>query len=665
MIKVALLSAFAAAAAAQPASTLSLSGTADIEVLRQESATPDATGVIRRYALQLPRYEVGAWWVAPNRANSMRPIAFQHPDGLPREGFFLLLKQHGGGYLAVLPLAGRATAAWLAPEPGRIGLEIGTYGTARVNGPFPVAAWARAADPYSACREVWRQAAKPEALAGTFQLRERKKIPEFLHYLGFATWEEYRENYDARKLVDMMRRIHASGVPVRWIQIGKGHHATKMLGDTPLLTGFDPDPVKFPEGWAPVMAARRENGVKWLGVFQALSGFPQGVHPQNALGALNRSLMPVPSGAVQPRNDPRAAAAFYDAMLAAVKRHGFAFIKMDFESNNFGLYRGTGNAIEAAVNNQRAYQAAAAKYLQGTINCMAHYPPGIFNTAGSTMTRVAQDYKKQNPRNARAILYNAYGNIPWAGQTVWGDHDMFHSSDTVSARMMSVAKAMSGGTVYLSDAVDRFATDLIAPLCYKDGRILRPLAPAAPLPESLFIQPAAQPYRVVAPLPGGAAAVVVYNLTDPAKEVQGFVEPDDYRNATVMMQPYSGPWQTPPEGLIAYDWRARKARRLTGAERFAMAAFTDRVLLLCPIRNGWSVIGRTDKYLSPAAVEVTAQTGKTLVLRMVESGPVAVWSARGKVSSKEARFRPAGDGLWTADLAAGRANFTVRLERTN
>ena len=149
------------------------------------------------------------------------------------------------------------------------------------------------------------------------------------------------------------------------------------------------------------MAARKPDGIKWLGLFQALSGLPQGVHPQNALGALNELLGPVPPGALQPRNGA-AAMAFYDAMLAAVNRHGFSFIKMDFEANNFGVAMGTPNPVEAAVNNQRAYQAAVEKHLDGTINCMAHYAPGIFNTGNSGMTRVAQDYKKENATNARS-----------------------------------------------------------------------------------------------------------------------------------------------------------------------------------------------------------------------------------------------------------------------
>ena len=467
---------------------------------------------------------------------------------------------------------------------------------------------------------------RTEPLAGHMKPRLQKELPEFLHYLGFATWEEYRQNYDAQKLVEMMERIHDSGVPIRWIQIGMGHHDARLLQEVPLLNSFEPDPRKFPNGWKPVMAARRENGIKWLGLFQALSGLPSGIYSENALGALNRHLVPVASGAVLPRNDAVSACAFYDAMLGAVKRHGFDFIKMDFESNNLANLVGMPNPVESAVHNQRAYQAAVEKHLQGTINCMAQYAPGIFNSGNSAMTRVSVDYGNGKPQNARTILYNAYGNVPWIGQTVWGDHDMFHSSDTVSNKMMAVAKAVSGGTVYLSDRVDSFLKELIAPLCFKDGRILRPLAPAAPMPESLFITPAAGPYRVVAPLPNGAAAVVVYNLTDPVKAIEGFVSAADYADASIMMQPYPGKWAQPREGLIMYDWRERKARRLSGTHKFNMPGFEDRFLLLCPIQEGWAVIGRTDKYLSPAAVEVTRRTRDELVVRMAESGPLAVWT---------------------------------------
>ncbi|MFP4027964.1 MAG: Sip1-related alpha-galactosidase [Candidatus Brocadiia bacterium] len=98
----------------------------------------------------------------------------------------------------------------------------------------------------------------------------------------------------------------------------------------------------------------------------------------------------------------------------------------------------------------------------------------------------------------------------WLGPTVWGDHDMFHSSDTFAGRMMAVSKAVSGGPIYLSDDPDDFNPGHVWPLCDADGRLFGPLAPAVPLPRSADIDPFdhPKPYLVAAPLPNKAAAIV-------------------------------------------------------------------------------------------------------------------------------------------------------------
>ena len=147
-----------------------------------------------------------------------------------------------------------------------------------------------------------------------------------MNYVGFGTWEEYRANYEAQKLVAMIHDLNASGVPVRWIQIGAGHHDTKPAGDGekgPRLNSFRPNPKKFPEGWAPVMKALTPDGVTWLGLFQAMNGtMAHGVHPKNDLGGLNESLMAVPGGQLGPKDSVEAAEAFYDAMIGAVAAMG-------------------------------------------------------------------------------------------------------------------------------------------------------------------------------------------------------------------------------------------------------------------------------------------------------------------------------------------------------
>jgi hypothetical protein len=661
-----------------------------VTILTGYTGRPDAQGVLERFGLLLPPFTAGSYWslvpTSPgphawySTASNVTHVVFERQvQGLPEGGQFMLLALEDGDFLAVLPLTGRVSTTWLTVEDGRPALKLGTLGTGPVRGDLPVVAWSRAANPYVAARRAWEQAVATPPIKGSVKLRAEKALPEFLHYLGFATWEEYRTDYDAARLVDLIGRLNASGVPVRWIQIGVGHRDGKPLSrdgatrtrwphQAEKLNSFRPHPERFPDGWTPVTDALSPAGVTWLGQFQALNGCLTGIHPQNDLGDLNRHLMPVSSGALAVRNDPAAADAFYDAMLGAAARDGFHFVKMDNQSPNLAIYvrpEPIDNPVQAAVNNQRAYQAAAQRHLGGTINCMAQYPVGVFHSGESTMTRSSVDYTKWDMQIGRRILFDAFGNAPWLGHTVWGDHDMFHSSDPIQGQRFCLAHALSGGTIYLSDRADHIAAEAVLPLCYRDGRLLRPLAPAAPLTDSLFVDALSgfQAYRVVAPLPNGVAAVAVYNLSRTKADVEGVIRPEDYAEASNMLQPYPGAWQIPPEGLLLYDWYAQTAARLEGEQRFPMRDYSDRYVLLCPIEDGWALIGRPDKYLSPAAVEVTRRGPAELTLRMAEGGPLAVWSAYGAVRSDDASFRDAGGGLWVADVAAGQPEHVVRVYR--
>jgi hypothetical protein len=122
------------------------------------------------------------------------------------------------------------------------------------------------------------------------------------------------------------------------------------------------------------------------------------------------------------------------------------------------------------------------------------------------------------------------------------------------------------------------------------------LAPAAPLTDSLFVNALSgfTAYRVAAPLPNGVAA---YNLSSTKQDVGAVIRPEDYAEASNMLQPDPGEWQTPPEGIVLYDWYAQTTVRFAREQRFVMRDYSDRYVLLCPVEEGWAVIGRTNKTL--------------------------------------------------------------------
>ncbi len=658
-------------------------------VIEDFSGKPGAFGILKRYELILPAFERGCYFsgdahpevVWPDGANRTQPWFFRsvgelcskdyyrRPSNYPRvrEGMFLLLELKGAGYFALVPICGPVTMSWLyaAPE-GRIVLNVGTLGTAAVSGDVPLFAWCRAEDVYDACREAWREAIECKPVRGRVRLRGDKAYPEPFKYLGWCSWEQYWWDINEKVLTDVVRGIESSGIPIRYVLVDDGHFDA---GEDKKLRSFEPNREKFPNGWGPLLALRKPEKVKWMGLWYTASGYWNTVSPENRLGKeVNEHLMHVEfTDALVPRNDERSAAVFYDAMLGAIKRHGFDFVKIDEQARNICWYIGTDNAVEAACRDAQALERAVHKNSKGIINCMAHNLVCTFNTRYSSVTRCSIDYRRGKLARGKSHLLQSYANTLWLGQTVWGDHDMFHSSDPVAGRIMAVSKAVSGGPVYLSDEPNDFVAEYIRPLCYEDGELLRPIAPAAPLPDSVFLSAmrADRPYRVIVPLGGKAAAIVAYDLRHPSGDepMEAAVTADDYTHAGCMIQPYKGKWKVPAEGLFVYDWYAGKGQKLSGAYRFNLKGFSDRLIHLCPIRKGWAVVGRIDKYLSPASVEVLSVSEGELKLRLAESGPIAIWLESGTPSSDKVSFVQAGKGLWKAEPAKGQRDVVLTIRK--
>ena len=659
---------------------ISLLGQAAGGVWAAEAYTdaPGDEGVLERYEVEVPRFRRAAYYAAFQKYDhagprpGMWPWAANRCQALPVEGFdnlieggvLLLLALRDGGFMALLPVAGRQAVAWLGSENEALICHLGTLGTSPVQNDLPVLAWARADDPYTASREAWRRALSHPEVGHTTRMRCEKRYPEPFRYLGWCTWEEFRKDIDEQTLLDAARAIEESEVPVRYVLVDDGH----LEADDRRLLSFRTN-KKFPRGWKPLMALRRPDRLRWMGLWLNFNGYWDGISPDNDLGELNQHLMPMVEehveGALQPRPGRLHSLAFYDAMVDAAREAGFDFLKVDDQASNLRNYRGTEQPVLCAGSNSRALETACAYHVDGLINCMAHNNVCAFNTRVSAVTRCSEDYRAGDPERARRHLHNSYANILWLGHTVWGDHDMFHSNDPVSGQVMAVSKALSGGPVYLSDNPTDFVPEVVRPLCTQDGELLRPLAPAAPLPDSVFRDPFAdgEPYRVIAPLPNRCAAVAAYNLTEPEVPVSGTIGPADYTHASCMMQPDNAPWHIPEEGLLLYDWLSGEAVRLEEPFTFKLEGYGHVPALLCPIRHSWAIVGRPDKYLSPAAVEVLHCGPEELVLRMIESGPLAVWSERGRVVSDSCSFQSDDRGLWLADLPVGERDVIVRCRR--
>jgi len=663
-------------------------GTRGVKVLEDFEGTPDKNGILRRYELDISEFERGVYFSGdahpgvawPDGANRVQPWIFDSISEIcsddyvgresnyerVREGMFLILKTAQGRYLAILPLCGEKTLSWLyASKDSRIILNFGTLGRAPVSGDMPLVAWYYSNDIYNTCRKVWSMAVNHETMKGRSDLRMNKKYPEIFKYLGWCSWEEHKWNISEDLLVETTRQIEDSGLPIRYLLVDDGHFDRTDKK----LRNFFPDQQKFPQGWSKLLSMRKEDKIKWMGQWNTVSGYWYTIAKDNSFGKIiNDNLTEnLWLDALVPANKRKSCELFYKAHLGAIKAYGFDFVKVDNQSRNICWYMGGDNAVEAAVNNQLGLEEAVRQYSGGIINCMAHSLPCVFNTKYSAVTRNSIDYKVGKEARGKSHLLQSYSNTLWLGQTVWGDHDMFHSSDKFAGRVMAISKAMSGAPVYLSDTPKDFVAEYIKPLCYEDGELLRPAAPACPLPDSIFIAPMREkkPYRVIAPFANGSVSIVAHNLYHPTDDVpmKVSVSEEDYQWGNCMYQPFEDKWEAPMEGLVYYDWHNGRGGILRGSYEFELTGFEERLIHLSGVTMGWAAIGRSDKYLSPASVEVLFSMENGMKIRLVESGPFVIYSKRGFPKCQGVNFTDLGNGMYAGDIPVGEKNIELLIER--
>ena len=662
----------------------------NVVVLNNFEAIPEK-GILKTVSITLPEYESVVYFSTDSRekfldaANRIFPWAANNlktivgdgfkpdpkADEPSRNGLLALFKLNDGNYLVLQEIESPKTYAHLQiSDEGNLSVVLANFGDELVAGDIPILAWAKDKDMYKAFQGAWQSAINTDALKGRTAMRHQKAYPEMFNYLGWCSWEQYRRNITSDLIVNDMGKIEKSPLPIRWVMVDDGHqHQTGTgMGDSRMLS-FGAHPENFPNGFKSIME-KKSDKIKWTGIWHAMNGQWQGLNPEHEMRDIDPYMMKIskkfqgePMDVLMPKGDSVSSWMFYKGLIGSTKEHGFDFVKIDNQNRQMAFYRGKVNPVKTVAQHAQSLERAAHELFGGLINCFCAVLVSLMNTKYSAVSRVSVDYLLNNEEKAKSHLYQSYQNTLWMGQAIWPDHDMFHSSDKFAGRMMAVSKAMSGAPIYLSDAPDDFLDDMVTPLCYSDGRLLRPLAPAIPLPESALISALSEPmaYRVVAPLPHGAAAFVVYNLVHPtpAESIKTQIYVEDYKHAGSFIQPAVDAWDVPQEGLVYYDWYEGKGGLLNDKYEIELSGFSDRFVQLTPIVKGWSVIGCTDKYLSAAAVETIDYSENEVKLKLVESGTLVVYNT-GKVNCKSAQeITELGNGLWKLDFPAGQKEMEI------
>ncbi|KAF0907097.1 hypothetical protein E2562_014698 [Oryza meyeriana var. granulata] len=381
----------------------------------------------------------------------------------------------------------------------------------------------------------------------TFHHRDKKKMPSFLDWFGWCTWDAFYTDVTADGVKQGLRSLAKGGAPPRflivddgWQQIGTeddkdddDHPAVAVQEGAQFasrLTGIKEN-VKFQnkkeerggDGETPglkllVEEVKEEHGVRQVYVWHAMAGYWGGVTPAmeryeaavaypvqspgvtgNQPDIVMDSLSVLGLGLVHPRK----VFAFYDELHAYLATCGVDGVKVDVQNIIETLGAGHGGRVALTRAYHRALEASVARSFpdNGCISCMCHNTDMLYSARQTAVVRASDDFYPRDPASHTVHVASVAYNTVFLGEFMQPDWDMFHSLHP-AAEYHGAARAIGGCPIYVSDKPGNHNFELLRKLVLPDGSVLRARLPGRPTRDCLFSDPARD----------GASLLKIWNL---------------------------------------------------------------------------------------------------------------------------------------------------------
>ena len=543
-------------------------------------------------------YMLNDWWTRP---------AFIHTYAEIPDRTQVLLVETEQEYAVVLPLVSSQYRAELIPGTENA-LRLRIYSGVEDSRDFsaPVCLFCTAESPRTAVERAMK------AMAGicSIPLRKERRIPAMLNYLGWCSWDAFYRDVSAEGLQNKAKELQDKNIPVRWFLIDDGWLTTEGMK----LAAYHPDEQKFPGGFHPVIEQiRKESKVSWFGVWHAVCGFWEGIAEGSELADAS-CIYRTKDGNLYP-GGPHTED-FYQKWYAYLKAEGIDFVKVDGQSTVAHFFRDNIPAPQAARELLQSIERASAQMNHNVINCMGMAMESI---AARTMTAVSRNSDDFVPSRGRDgfrehLLQNAYNSL-YHNMFYVCDWDMFWTKQE-DASMHALLRAASGGPVYFSDRVGETNAEVLRPLAYENGEVLRLERSLMPTDDCIFRDPLQE--GVLKLHNYGrcgnerAGMLAVFNLTD---------APQEYTASSSEIGELD-----PNAHYVIYDWFAGKTvSSLNGT----LEPDEYRWYLFAPEGKHMAVFGRTDKYAGAAAVANWQEDEDYDRILLKEGGPFAWYTQYG------------------------------------
>ncbi|CAD6215103.1 unnamed protein product [Miscanthus lutarioriparius] len=490
------------------------------------------------------------WWMTQRMGTSGRDV--------PLETQFMLLESRpgtvgggGGGdgdsgevvYVVMLPLLeGQFRAALQGNDRDEleITLESGDKAVQTAQGTYMVYVHA-GTNPFDTIAQAVRVV---ERHLQTFHHREKKKLPSFVDWFGWCTWDAFYTDVTAEGVKQGLKSLAEGGTPPRfliiddgWQQIGSenkeesnnavvqegAQFASRLTGikenakfqkKEKKMTDDDKDggeqQSQVPGLKLLVEEAKRDHGVKYVYVWHAMAGYWGGVKPaaegmehyesalaypvQSSPGVMGNqpdivmdSLSVLGLGLVHPRR----VLSFYDELHSYLASCGVDGVKVDVQNVIETLGAGHGGRVALTRAYHRALEASVARNFpdNGCISCMCHNTDMLYSARQTAVVRASDDFYPRDPASHTVHVSSVAYNTLFLGEFMQPDWDMFHSLHP-AAEYHGAARAIGGCPIYVSDKPGNHNFELLKKLVLPDGSVLRAQLPGRPTRDCLFADPA-------------------------------------------------------------------------------------------------------------------------------------------------------------------------------
>ncbi len=550
-------------------------------------------------------YQHKEWWI--------RPAFCKEISDVP-ENTQLLLWKTEGTYFAMLAVCGQQNRADINGRDGGLALCLSSNCAGKRDCTDIAAVISCGADPYLCIQEAVRTAL--EFARKPYQLRQDKPFPEIFEYLGWCSWDAFGHDVNEKDILCKLDELSEKNIPVQWVLIDDGWSEVDF--DRQLLRGLDADRARFPGGLEGIIhRLKGDYGMRWVGVWQAVMGYWNGVDPASDAGReLGAYLEPLPNGKLLPKADATQSFGFWNHWHQYLRCRGVDFVKVDSQSSISLFYTGRRTFGEASRSVHTGLEASAALNFNGSlINCMGMAPEDVWNRPAAALSRNSDDFVPKVPHAIREhALQNAYNSL-LHGNFYWEDWDMFWSGHE-AAEQNAILRVLSGGPIYLSEPIGQANENYIFPLALQSGKILRCSDVGLPTLDCLFVDPVK-----------GTALLKIFNRYQDnyAVGILNISESGNSCSASI------GTADIPAlvgKSVWLYDWKNRSAKLLEQDDHSLIEVEPDgaKLFLLLPKTGKVTVLGLVDKYLSFAAVEELEYLASEVRVKLPQGGMFAFLS---------------------------------------